>query len=82
MRFFNKTTVIGIAFGIFCILLFTNSSIPAQAREASSKSIAHLVVPQQLYKAGKVIQGEKITHVFTIKNQDSKTLIIKKITSG
>ncbi len=41
-----------------------------------------IFIPQPTFEAGKVVEGDSVTHTFLVKNQGNQDLIIKSVKPG
>jgi hypothetical protein len=64
------------------ILFCTGVITAAENVKIVKKDVPHLVIAQQTFDAGKVIEGKEVSHAFVIKNQGSGALIIKQVKPG
>ena len=65
-----------------CMILFILLFMPWSAYPQAAEQGPHLVLQEKEFDFGKVKEGSRITHAFTVQNKGNATLEIKKVSPG
>ncbi len=82
MNVFQRSGSRKIGGWFFALLAMMVLPVCAGAAQKAAKGGPKIVIPQPTFEAGKVVEGDQITHTFIIKNKGDKDLVIKSVKPG